>query len=497
MDRYQYQLPPIYFLHIPKTAGTSLKYWLNDFYGHHEQLSVGTFEELHLVTREQINQASLIAGHFRWKMFELLDTPRLSITWLRDPVKRAISNYLFNRQQFPLLVAQAESLGHSDWIEYYQECQKRTLSELIDNGMYVGYLDNVQIRHLADCFADDQPRYVDDSVFELAKENLETLSFVGLCEWMDQSIDLCCYKLGFPYHPLRMSLNTTTVMEKFEPDSDELNKLEYAERFDRKLYEYARQRFEQQFIEFWTQVSNASVALIKFHDQAEPSKFLSEVKKHYNNPTTEQAISGCVNRNFACMYPDVPRVDEAELNFEDAVFLNNWHPRWMGDKPGSIIRWAGPGNRSTILLPLKPQLDYEVAFVVENHANPQFIDSMSISANGHPLITKTKFLNRMALVWFLIPREAIREHEPMTEIAIQVSGEILPSSIDGGLRVSFCASRFWFRVSARNGSLVHSWLSDFELSGKLPNAPAKSPVIPGFPSFFTTGVVNPVSASGR
>jgi hypothetical protein len=80
---------------------------------------------------------------------------------------------------------------------------------------------------------------------------------------------------------------------------------------------------------------------------------------------------------------------------------------------------------------------------------------MTILVNGHPVPTKTKFAldcQREALVWFLVPSAAISGENQLTEVAIQVPGEITCSTIKGNPKISFSTAGFQFRVSPRDSS---------------------------------------------
>lgn len=92
---------PFFFLHIPKTAGTTLNTILDENFNPESILNVYTDTEkevLRETTYEQLAQFKLIRGHvFIANFDDILDSPvpMRVFTFLRDPVARVISEYHF------------------------------------------------------------------------------------------------------------------------------------------------------------------------------------------------------------------------------------------------------------------------------------------------------------------------------------------------------------------------------------------------------------------
>ena len=96
--------PEIISLHIPKTAGTSFRNILKSVYGDDQVVRFDINEKGIIRMNESIyNKSSLpyvrvIHGHFVYKdlikIFTLPENHKL-ITWVRDPVKRVISNFYY------------------------------------------------------------------------------------------------------------------------------------------------------------------------------------------------------------------------------------------------------------------------------------------------------------------------------------------------------------------------------------------------------------------
>lgn len=94
---------PFLFLHIPRTAGTTLNRLLERAFPQETVLSLYSrddFAQNAVIDRERLSRLRLIQGHVLlsdYAAFTFYDTPVRAFTFLREPVSRVISEYHFLR----------------------------------------------------------------------------------------------------------------------------------------------------------------------------------------------------------------------------------------------------------------------------------------------------------------------------------------------------------------------------------------------------------------
>ncbi|MDR6635013.1 hypothetical protein J2X72_003825 [Phyllobacterium sp. 1468] len=83
---------PIYFQHIPKTAGSSVKVWLGSHYG--DRLCPADLaDDLVVIPPEQRGDYQVFAGHFHSYLDTYLRRELVTVTVLREPVARTRSHW--------------------------------------------------------------------------------------------------------------------------------------------------------------------------------------------------------------------------------------------------------------------------------------------------------------------------------------------------------------------------------------------------------------------
>ncbi len=230
---------PFFFLHLPRTAGTTLDAVLESNFSPGEVLRIYTREEYAAhrhMSEEQLRPIRLITGHL---LLERLNPPAIygrevrAFTFLREPVARLVSEYDFLRSWkenhlYSLLNEQGISFA-----EYVSSTHKSLF--------YRG--KNFMTRMLSGTAFQDEP-YPEEAL-QRAKENLERhFSFVGLQERFMESLIMLGDVLGLA-NLLHEKRNALAPEGKTLLQEDEVALVRHLNQADIELYDFAADLFEK------------------------------------------------------------------------------------------------------------------------------------------------------------------------------------------------------------------------------------------------------------
>jgi hypothetical protein len=210
--------PELISLHIPKTAGTSFRNILKNVYGEKEVVrfdidpnGITMINEI-IYEKKSLPDVKVIHGHFVYK--SLIDKYTLPknyklITWVRDPVKRVISNF------------------------YYLESR---LKEILDEEKRnLNILSKMQ-RSLLEYSRDELNRNRQSKF--IAGSNLSDFNFIGIQEFFDDEIIRLSRILEWNKQPEPLHQNKTTTQAQ-QHSLEILNEIRELNKDDQRLYEEA------------------------------------------------------------------------------------------------------------------------------------------------------------------------------------------------------------------------------------------------------------------
>lgn len=201
-------LPHLYFLHIPKTAGTSVARVVRSFYPREQVLPAHNRLELGRLPADAVDKCRCILGHHGPLPYALTLRPLTVITILRDPVERAVSEVEYVRQQ-----VRAKTGG---FVEHPVASHiEKPLEELLTLPAVRTALTNYQTRmlgvrpepaavrygvgnHSMRCMRTQARNLGDDALLVRAKQHLDTMAAVGTVARMDETMSAICHVLGVP-----------------------------------------------------------------------------------------------------------------------------------------------------------------------------------------------------------------------------------------------------------------------------------------------------------
>lgn len=222
------------FLHLPKTAGSTLARIIQRQYGANGSLAQyesNSGAELAKLTPIQLKSVRAIMGHFYFGVHEFLPRSSTYVTLLRDPIERVISYYYYVQNQPEHYL--------------YQAAREMNLSKFVI-ACNLSEPNNDQTRLLAATEQGFSSGTCLPEMLGVAKQNLQDhFAVVGLTEDFDRSLILMKRVFGWNI-PFYVRHNVTWRRPRKEDIPREtLKVIETYNKLDIELYSYGRGLFQE------------------------------------------------------------------------------------------------------------------------------------------------------------------------------------------------------------------------------------------------------------
>ena len=378
----------ICFIHIPKTAGTTISSIIEAQFAQHE---ICTFDSWSAVSQgpSDLSPYRLIKGHIFYSIGKLLPKKPVYMTILRDPIERTLSQFEMLRQTPEyILYDRVRNMSFPDYIkdpamfEFYANVQTRMIASDHD------------IRRTSD--VSNAKEQIREDSLRIAKERLSEFAFVGLTERMEDSIRLLSYTFGWKPRPRFQSLNVspTSRLKREDIPPATLSILAKRTQLDAELYQYAQHIFEARWLQMIEEL----------------------LEKNYV-------------RSFTSL--ELPYNQSVELTFDKEISGAGWHQREYHPAHG-YFRWTGPDTLSTLDLRLDTSRDVIIEFRVIASFASDILDSLALSVNDHLMALQCQAETETGANIFSghIPQWVLALNRSITRLSFRVNRTVLPSAFD-------------------------------------------------------------------
>ncbi len=298
----------VYFLHIPKCAGTSIRILMDNAYNSSAIMApyAGMYYLNDLQDIRSMQAKDFYRGHFYWNLpARLPDIDWNIVTILRDPVDRILSKFYYMKQYGFI----HKGLSFVDWFEHQMTLADTiTMNFLSINGrIFRTGADNVRQESLA--------------LISDAQANLNKCLAVGLFERIEDSVNLLAWHLGFLAPQILPVNNPTHVRISSQEISNSLRiRIEEVLETDMALYYQAQQQFQKGMA---AMLDTANQSLV---DTSNISTIRTWLRQRY--------FDSIVNRD---KLPSAPK----DINWtpDDVFHGDNLQARELYQ--GNCLRWTG------------------------------------------------------------------------------------------------------------------------------------------------------------
>lgn len=221
------------FLHIPKSAGTTVNRLIEGEYPLFQIFSVdpvfsrSSCRHLWSLPPERLKRFRIFKGHMPFGLHKILPQPATYFAVFRDPIDRVISAFYFMR----------------NYVLHPQYWTFRRLNWQLEDFVRNSPRDNVQTKMVAGA-PYEQP--CTPEIFERAKHNIcNHFSIVGLSERFEESLALMKIRYGWKLESYHSFNITRSRPRKRELPQTTLNLIGEKNSFDIALYRLASELFQE------------------------------------------------------------------------------------------------------------------------------------------------------------------------------------------------------------------------------------------------------------
>jgi len=223
---------PLYFNHVPKTAGTAVRLWLEGFFDKSETCAALYPQDFAKLDSEAAKRYQFFSGHLESLPHEKHNGSLQTFVVLRDPLAHLASITAYNMKEHVC------GSGASD--NDIRNASRQFIERVWRHSRQISPSLNYQTRYLCGLPVDRRRRLPLEAK-DFALDYLKRADVVGTTDRLQESLDLLCYVRGWPHKPLaRERINKTPsdgVLDALP--IDELKCELYA---DYALYFYALKR---------------------------------------------------------------------------------------------------------------------------------------------------------------------------------------------------------------------------------------------------------------
>lgn len=221
----------VIFLHVPKTAGTTVnrliewEYPVLQMYSVDPVLFTWSSNHLHKLSPKRLQSIHMFKGHMLFGLHRILPQPATYITVLRDPIDRVLSAFYFMRtyKLHPLYW----KFRRENW----------TLEDFVNRSPRT----NVQCKIIAGA---EYEAPCTEEICATAMENIERhFSVVGLSERLEESLALMKLRFGWKLESYSSFNITKARPKKRDLSQSTIDLIVEKNSYDVALYDFAAKRF--------------------------------------------------------------------------------------------------------------------------------------------------------------------------------------------------------------------------------------------------------------
>jgi hypothetical protein len=370
--------PRLFFLHIPKTAGTTLTSFLEQQYPVHEvrpEVPLACDDWLLQDTPVELWRSEALPSRVKQCIAELSNYALVArfhptyflavvlqwfhpeyriVTTLREPVSRVVSHIEHLRK------AETQGLGPGAQ-EAHRLANELGIVELMahPHPLLQAWLHNFQSKMLAGSQVLNPA-----SLLGQATRNLAKIEYVGTVERLPDFMDMLAFSLGWPLSERFPALNTNRV-SKVKAEGlthDERSAITDANAIDIQLWQQASERLDRDH---------------------------------------RKALADAAMRAWSTSRRQAPRT-QFVFTMDEALPGSGWHERERGAE--HFTRWIGPEPKATLYFFLAHGRSHHFRVSLISLITPTILDETQIFVNGREVAFEVESAAPYTVVKFTAPR---------------------------------------------------------------------------------------------